>query len=79
VADKPLHPVQASKNTSMGNSDTAPSGSWDIDRRKDGSLLVRMHSVDRQGRPLPDAVFTFRKGDPQYEHWERQANQMQSP
>ncbi len=28
-----------------------------------------MHSIDTR---LPDAVFTFRAGDPQYEHWQRQ-------
>jgi hypothetical protein len=25
-----------------------------------------------QGRQLPDAVFTFRPGDPQYEYWQQQ-------
>lgn len=44
--------------------------SWDIDRRKDGTFLVRVHSTDRNGRKLPDAVFTFRMGDPQYNFWE---------
>jgi len=44
--------------------------SWDIDRRQDGSVLVRVHSADRNGRRLPDAVFTFRMGDPQYNYWE---------
>jgi hypothetical protein len=48
------------------------SNSWDIERRKDGTLIVRMHSSARNGRPLPDAVFTFRTGDPQYSHWEQQ-------
>jgi hypothetical protein len=51
------------------------SGAWDVERRNDGTLLVRMHSTDRQGKPLPDAVFTFRKGDPQYEYWDRQEKQ----
>ncbi len=44
--------------------------SWDIERRSDGVFLVRVHSVDRRGRQLPDAVFTFRLGDPQYGYWE---------
>ncbi|MCE5301808.1 MAG: hypothetical protein LLF97_01715 [Planctomycetaceae bacterium] len=43
--------------------------SCEIQRRRDGVLLVRVHSQDRQGRPLPDAVFTFRQGDPQYDYW----------
>jgi hypothetical protein len=46
--------------------------SWDVERRNDGVLLVRVHSCNLQGRQLPDAVFTFRKGDPQYDYWERQ-------
>jgi hypothetical protein len=83
VADKSFDVAQSTNGNSSGGSNVASSGSWDIDRLKDGSLLVRMHSVDRQGRPLPDAVFTFRKGEPQYEHWERQAkksaNKTKSP
>jgi hypothetical protein len=51
-----------------------PLESCDVERRGDGTLLVRVHSRDRRGRPLPDAVFTFRKGDPQYENWEKRAN-----
>lgn len=46
--------------------------SWDIERRNDGAVLVRVHSADKSGNRLPDAVFTFRRGDPQYEYWERQ-------
>jgi hypothetical protein len=46
--------------------------SWDVQRRDDGAVLVKVHSSSRQGRQLPDAVFAFRLGDPQYEYWERQ-------
>lgn len=49
-----------------------------MERRDDGTILVRMHSTDRQGKPLPDAVFTFRKGDPQYEYWDKQEKQSNS-
>ena len=49
--------------------------SWDMEVRKDGALLVRVHSTDRSGQQLPDAVFTFRPGDPQYEYWEAQWRQ----
>jgi hypothetical protein len=45
---------------------------WDIEGRKDGSIIVRMHSNNRRGEPLPDAVFTFRVGDPQYDYWKQQ-------
>ena len=45
--------------------------SWEIERRSDGALLVRVHSRRREGRQLPDAVFTFRTGDPQYNYWEQ--------
>jgi len=46
--------------------------SWDIECRTDGTVLVRVHSADRRGQRLPDAVFTFRPGDPQYEYWQQQ-------
>jgi hypothetical protein len=52
-----------------------PPDSCDVRRRNDGAVLVRVHSCDRQGRQLPDAVFTFRLGDPQYDYWESQALQ----
>ena len=55
------------------------SDSWDVQRRGDGAVLVRVHSRDRQGRQLPDAVFTFRLGDPQYDYWEGQLRQQMSP
>ncbi|MHB1034660.1 MAG: hypothetical protein ACYC35_08960 [Pirellulales bacterium] len=45
--------------------------SWDVERRGDGAVLVRVHSRPQNGRTLPDAVFTFRAGDPQYKVWER--------
>jgi hypothetical protein len=51
------------------------SNSWDIERRKDGAFIVRMHSSARDGRALPDAVFTFRTGDPQFSYWEQQWKQ----
>jgi hypothetical protein len=45
---------------------------WDVERQNDTVVLVRVHSCNRQGSPLPDAVFTFRQGDPQYEFWKEQ-------
>jgi hypothetical protein len=46
--------------------------SWDVERRQDGAVLVRVHSRVINGRALPDAVFAFRAGDPQYSYWEQQ-------
>ena len=77
VSDHSLHATQPIGTPSNNGDVSPPSRSWDIERRRDGALLVRMHSVDRRGRPLPDAVFTFRKGDPQYEYWELQAKSLQ--
>ena len=45
----------------------------DVERLADGTVLVRVHSRDRNGRQLPDAVFTFRIGDPQYTYWAARA------
>lgn len=44
--------------------------SCDVERRADGAVLVRVHSRIVDGRALPDAVFAFRVGDPQYSYWE---------
>lgn len=54
---------------------TAELRSCDVERRKDGTVLVRVHSNNRQGRQLPDAVFAFRQGDPQYDYWARQLSE----
>jgi len=45
--------------------------SWDVEEREDGAVLVRVHSYDNTGKRLPDAVFAFRAGDPQYKFWEK--------
>ena len=42
---------------------------WDVQQRNDGTILVRVPSSGLPDRPLPDAVFTFRPGDPQYDYW----------
>ncbi len=44
---------------------------YSIDRKPNGVLIVRVHSRDANGQPLPDAVFTFRPNDPQYEIWSK--------
>ncbi len=43
-----------------------------VEPREDGALLVRVQSSDQKGQALPDAVFTFRPGDPQYAYWKEQ-------
>ena len=48
--------------------------SWDVERREDGAILVRVHSCSPQGRRLPDAVFTFRPCDPQFTDWKQKLN-----
>ena len=49
--------------------------SWAVERRKDGAVLVRVPSKADQGVRLPDAVFSFRAGDPQFSFWEEQLRQ----
>lgn len=49
---------------------TANGRAWQLERRGDGVLLVRVKSRDIDGRQVPDAVFSFRRGDPQYGYWE---------
>lgn len=43
---------------------------YTIERPARAVLIVRMKSKQFRGRPLPDAAFTFRVGDPQYDVWE---------
>jgi hypothetical protein len=45
---------------------------WNIERRADGAVLVRVPSHVVNGCALPDAVFAFRSGDPQYAFWDSQ-------
>jgi hypothetical protein len=43
-----------------------------LERRADGAVIVRVPSRSKGATALPDAVFSFRAGDPQYDYWERQ-------
>jgi len=45
--------------------------SYSLERRGDGAVIVRVASRDRGPETLPEAVFTFRFGDPQYQYWEQ--------
>jgi hypothetical protein len=40
-----------------------------IEKRSDGAIVVRVQSEGPPGSRLPDAVFSFRCGDPQYAYW----------
>jgi hypothetical protein len=48
---------------------TIPDERISIEKRSDESLVVRVRSEGREGERLPDAVFSFRCGDPQYSYW----------
>lgn len=43
---------------------------WILEGRPNGVILVRIPSRPGPDR-LPDAVFTFRPGDPQYRRWQQ--------
>jgi len=52
---------------------------WHIERRGDGAVLVRVPSTGTFGPDLPDAVFAFRAGDPQYDFWRQQLDKREPP
>ena len=49
-----------------------------VQRRPDGVVLVRVRSRPAGNETPPDAVFTFRPGDPQFRFWDRQAAKPES-
>jgi hypothetical protein len=52
---------------------------WQLERRQDGAVLVRVPSNGTFGIELPDAVFAFRAGDPQYAFWQQVLNERNVP
>jgi hypothetical protein len=49
---------------------------WKIERRSDGAVVERVPSPSAGDRAIPEAVFAFRQGDPQFIYWdERLRNQ----
>jgi len=44
----------------------------EIRRRDDGAVVVRVRSAADGDATLPDAVFAFRQGDPQFQYWDEQ-------
>jgi hypothetical protein len=49
-----------------------------IERRSDGAVLVRVRSEGEAYGELPDAVFAFRAGDPQFSFWESRLEAQQA-
>ena len=52
--------------------------SYSVERRSDGAVIVRVASRDRGRDTLPQAVFTFRIGDPQYGFWQQVLTERES-
>ncbi len=48
------------------------SSGYRLERRADGAVLVRVPSRRNNGHTLPDAVFAFGDGDPQFLYWDSQ-------
>ncbi|MBP5622266.1 MAG: hypothetical protein J6X44_09650 [Thermoguttaceae bacterium] len=48
---------------------TSQDSRYIIERPNNSLLVVRMISQPYQGRELPDAQFTFRIGEPQFDVW----------
>ncbi|MFM8893496.1 MAG: hypothetical protein ACKOTB_18120 [Planctomycetia bacterium] len=49
--------------------DRIPDDRISIEKRGDGAIVVRVRSEGPEESRLPDAVFSFRNGDPQYAYW----------
>jgi len=54
---------------SKSDSGPIPDHLVSIEKRDDGAVVVRVHSDGPNEKRLPDAVFAFRCGDPQYAYW----------
>jgi hypothetical protein len=50
-----------------------------VERRGDNALIVRVRSRNTAGPAIPDAVFSFRAGDPQYKVWEQRLREQETP
>lgn len=57
--------------------ETLDPSSYIIERPTHSVLIVRVLSKPYRGRNLPDATFTFRLGEPQYEIWEQRYYEQQ--
>lgn len=54
---------------SPSDSSSIPDHRLSIEQRGDGAIVVRVSSEGPEATRLPDAVFSFRDGDPQYAFW----------
>ena len=72
--------VMAADAAETTDSGRAPEqySNWRLERRPDGAVVVRVPSGKSANSPLPDAVFAFRAGDPQFGFWETLLRQRQS-
>jgi hypothetical protein len=61
----------------IAQSHNSPLDAYLIERRADGAVLVRVPSSGNHYPPLPDAVFTFRAGDPQFDYWHQRWSRQQ--
>ncbi len=63
----------------LHDSAALPDDRLSLEQRSDGAVLVRVRSAGQGKDKLPDAVFAFRCGDPQYAYWlERLSGQAHS-
>lgn len=56
---------------------TLDANGWKLERRSDGAVVVRVPSRKRESHGLPDAVFAFCFGDPQYSYWEQRLREQE--
>jgi hypothetical protein len=70
-AARPLNPDETTCFAAvMSANSTYNAPNWDLTRRSDGAVVVRVRSARNNGHTLPDAVFAFRVGDPQFAYWD---------
>ena len=50
-----------------------------VEKRSDGAIVVRVRSEGPEESRLPDAVFSFRNGDPQYAYWLKRLSSPAAP
>jgi len=62
------------RSASSPDSSAIPDDRLSVERREDDVLVVRVRSAGAEHERLPDAVFSFRCGDPQYSYWLNRMN-----
>lgn len=60
---------RAPADPASSDSGIIPDDRCTVERRSDDVLVVRVRSQGSEHERLPDAVFSFRCGDPQYAYW----------